>query len=122
MIQPDDFFAALADPPRRRILTLLQEGGERCVCVLYETLDLPQPKVSRHLGVLRAAGVVATRRDGLWVHYRIHPELPDWARTVLHAVGEATGPLGSRSSLGGTACRTVPSGPLARQRRGQRRA
>ena len=56
MIQPDDFFAALADPTRRRILALLPERGERCVCVLYETLDLPRPKVSRHLGVLRAAG------------------------------------------------------------------
>jgi ArsR family transcriptional regulator len=122
VIQPDDFFAALADPTRRRILTLLQEGGERCVCVLYGTLDLPQPKVSRHLGVLRAAGVVATRREGLWVHYRIHPELPDWARIVLQGVGEATGPLGSRSSVGDVTCRPVPSGALSRQRRGQRRA
>jgi ArsR family transcriptional regulator len=56
VIQPGDFFAALADPTRRRILALLQEGGERRVCVLYETLGLPQPKVSRHLGVLWAAG------------------------------------------------------------------
>jgi DNA-binding transcriptional ArsR family regulator len=53
VIQPGDFFA---DPTRRRILARLQEGGERCVCVLYETLGLPQPELSRHLGVLWAAG------------------------------------------------------------------
>ena len=89
MFESDDFFTALADPTRRRILALLQAEGERCVCVLYETLGLPQPKVSRHLGVLRAAGVVATRREGLWVHYRIHPELPAWAREVLGALAKS---------------------------------
>lgn len=88
MIDQDAFFTALADPTRRRILALLQGGGERCVCTLYETLELAQPKVSRHLGVLRTAGIVRTRRAGLWVHYRIHPELPGWARAVLAAVGE----------------------------------
>jgi ArsR family transcriptional regulator len=68
MLAPDVFFAALADPTRRRILALLQQGGEQCVCMLYEALALSQPKVSRHLGVLRAAGLVATRREALWVH------------------------------------------------------
>src|SRR5512139_711193 len=97
MLNPDAFFAALADPTRRRILALLQEGGERCVCVLYETLDLPQPKVSRHLGVLRAAGIVATRRERLWIHYRIHPDLPDWARDVLVGVAESTEPAGGQA-------------------------
>ncbi len=70
MLQPDDFFAALADATRRRILALLQDGAEHCLCVLYETLDLPQPKVSRHLGVLLVespavldgSATIATRR------------------------------------------------------------
>jgi len=122
MIQPDDFFAALADPTRRRILALLLEGGERCVCVLYESLGLPQPKVSRHLGVLRAAGIVATRREGLWIHYRIHPELPDWALAVLRAVREATGPASAEAAACGTACEPAPPSRGSQQRRGQRRA
>jgi ArsR family transcriptional regulator len=121
VFQPDDFFSALADPTRRRILALLQEGGERCVCVLYETLDLPQPKVSRHLGVLRAAGVVATRREGLWVHYRIHPGLPDWARAVLSAVAESSATAPQQAVACG-AC--APARPARRSdsRRGHRNA
>jgi ArsR family transcriptional regulator len=121
MFSPDDFFAALADPTRRRILALLQEGGERCVCVLYETLDLPQPKVSRHLGVLRAAGVVATRREGLWIHYRVHPNLPDWARRVLVAVGESTEATGGQAAACG-ACPPTKAVRRSTQRRGHRNA
>jgi ArsR family transcriptional regulator len=117
MFTADDFFAALADPTRRRILTLLQEGGERCVCVLYETLDLPQPKVSRHLGVLRAAGIVATRREGLWIHYRLHPDLPDWARSVLAAVAESTESAGGQAAASG-ACKPVKAVRRATPRRG----
>lgn len=119
MFAPDDFFSALADPTRRRILALLQEGGERCVCVLYETLDLPQPKVSRHLGVLRAAGVVATRREGLWVHYRIHPGLPGWARTVLGALGDAVGAANEPVSTCG-ACQLPPAPRRSPRGRGRR--
>jgi ArsR family transcriptional regulator len=98
------------------------EGGERCVCVLYETLDLPQPKVSRHLGVLRSAGMVATRREGLWVHYRIHPDLPDWAHAVLAAIAESTASERGQATGCGTAC--APGRPVRRssQRRGHRNA
>jgi ArsR family transcriptional regulator len=118
---PDDFFAALADPTRRRILALLQAGGEQCVCVLYETLDLPQPKVSRHLAVLRAAGIVATRREGLWVHYRIRPGLPGWACDVLVAVAEATSPAQGQAA-GCGACATARAGSRFDRHRGRRNA
>jgi ArsR family transcriptional regulator len=121
MFSPDEFFAALADPTRRRILALLQEGDERCVCVLYETLDLPQPKVSRHLGVLRVAGVVATRREGLWIHYRIHPDLPGWARDVLAAVAETTRPGQGQATACG-ACAPAKVVRRSTQRRGHRNA
>jgi ArsR family transcriptional regulator len=77
------FFDALNDPIRRRILALLLIHDERCVCDLNAVLDAPQPKVSRHLGVLREAGLVLTRRAGVWMHYRLHPELPAWAVRVL---------------------------------------
>jgi len=66
----DRVFAALADETRRRILGLLA-SGEICVCHIHEALDVPQPTASRHLAHLRKAGLVATRRDGLWVHYRL---------------------------------------------------
>jgi ArsR family transcriptional regulator len=122
VFQPDDFFSALADPTRRRILAQLHASGERCVCVLYETLDLPQPKVSRHLGVLRAAGMVTTRREGLWVHYRIHPDLPDWARGVLAAVAEATASEQAQATGCATACAPLRAARQTNQRRGHRNA
>ena len=121
MSTPDAFFAALADPTRRRILALLHQGGERCVCTLYETLDLSQPKVSRHLGVLRAAGVVATRREGLWVHYRIHPDLPDWARAVIAVLGESLAePV--EGAAGGGSCELPMASRRSDLRRGHRHA
>ncbi len=82
------FFEALNDPIRRRILAMLLIHDERCVCDLNAMLDAPQPKVSRHLGVLREASLVLTRREGVWMHYRLHPELPAWAVRVLWHMNE----------------------------------
>ncbi len=79
------YFDALGDPIRRRILAMLLDADERCVCEMHGALDASQPKVSRHLAVLREAGLVLARRDGVWMHYRIHPDLPAWAyRILLH--------------------------------------
>ena len=63
-------FRALGDETRLRIVALLSHG-ELCVCHLEAALDLNQSTASRHLGILRAAGVVDCRRDGTWVYYRI---------------------------------------------------
>jgi ArsR family transcriptional regulator len=63
-------FKALGDETRLRIVALLSHG-ELCVCHLEAALGLAQPAVSRHLATLRAAGVVADRRAGRWVHYRL---------------------------------------------------
>jgi ArsR family transcriptional regulator len=83
-------FQALGDRTRLRILGLLATG-EVCVCDIHESLDLPQPKVSRHLAYLRRAGLVEARKDGLWVHYKLAP-LPDpVSRTVRDAVTHALG-------------------------------
>ena len=87
------FFDALSDPLRRRILVMLLDKDERCVCELHGALDETQPKVSRHLGVLRDAGIVAARREGVWMHYRIHPELPAWAFRVLWHMKEGEGEI-----------------------------
>jgi ArsR family transcriptional regulator len=71
-------FKALSDETRLRIVALLAHG-ELCVCHIESGLDLPQPMVSRHLAILRAAGVVAGRRQGTWMHYAL-AEQPDAAR------------------------------------------
>jgi ArsR family transcriptional regulator len=78
-----DLFRALADPTRLRCLVLLQQEGELCVCELTHALGESQPKISRHLAQLREAGIVADRRQGTWIHYQLHPELPTWASEVL---------------------------------------
>ena len=62
---------ALADPVRLRLVNLLLEDREVCVCHLHEALGLPQPTVSRHLAYLRKHGIVSGRKEGLWVYYRL---------------------------------------------------
>jgi len=64
------FFQALGDNTRLRLLNLMGDQ-ELCVCYFVEILDQPQPKISRHLAYLRSAGIVETRREGKWMHYRI---------------------------------------------------
>ena len=80
----ETLFKALADATRLRILGLLL-SGELCVCDLHESLKIPQAKTSRHLAYLRRTGLVQTRREGLWIHYR----LGKFADPVLAAISEA---------------------------------
>ncbi len=84
----ESLFRALADPTRLRCLLLMQAEGELCVCELTHALGEIQPKVSRHLAQLREAGIVADRRQGLWVYYRLHTGLPAWAQEVLRVTAE----------------------------------
>jgi ArsR family transcriptional regulator, arsenate/arsenite/antimonite-responsive transcriptional repressor len=79
------FFAALADPTRLRLLNLLA-GREVCVCYFVEILGQSQPKISRHLAYLRRAGLVAARREGKWMHYRIVPPVDKAEAGVLEAL------------------------------------
>lgn len=74
-------YKALADGTRLRILNLLG-AGELCVCDLMAVLDMPQSRVSRHLGCLRGAGWVAGRRSGKWMYYRLRGGA-DAARAAL---------------------------------------
>jgi ArsR family transcriptional regulator, arsenate/arsenite/antimonite-responsive transcriptional repressor len=76
-------FRALADQTRLRILGLLLTG-EVCVCHIHDSLKISQPKASRHLAYLRRAGLVATRREGLWIHYRM-ATLPDAVLEVIRS-------------------------------------
>ena len=94
--------AALADATRLRILALLADG-EVCVCHIHDSLDIPQPTASRHLAYLRRTGLVDTRRDGLWVHYRVSETLPAHVRHalagVLHAVQHCPEPAADDRQL-----------------------
>jgi len=81
-------FELLADSTRRRILGLLLEHREICVCRLVGALDLPQPKVSRHLAAMREAGLLVSRRKGTWILYRFDPQVPGWAMRVIGMMGE----------------------------------
>ena len=78
-----DLFRLLGDETRLRCLVLLYREGELCVCELVHALDEVQPKISRHLAVLRDHGIVSDRRAGQWVYYRISTGLPDWAHEIL---------------------------------------
>jgi ArsR family transcriptional regulator len=84
LVQMEGLFKALADATRLRILGLLL-AGEVCVCDIHESLKIPQSKASRHLAYLRRSGLVETRREGLWIHYR----LGTFADPVMATIGDA---------------------------------
>ncbi|MDW7774431.1 MAG: metalloregulator ArsR/SmtB family transcription factor [Desulfobulbaceae bacterium] len=94
---------ALTQPARLRILVLLSEG-ERCVCDLVEVLGMPQSTVSRHLAVLRNAGWVTERRQGVWMYYRLTADGPDLQgalqRSVLAHLAGQTQIKKDRAALG----------------------
>jgi ArsR family transcriptional regulator len=80
---PVEFFKLLADETRLSSLLLIVQEGELCVCELTSALNESQPKISRHLAMLRSAKVLLDRRQGQWVFYRLNPELPAWAAETL---------------------------------------
>jgi len=82
---------AFADPVRLRLLNLLSDDREICVCHLHEALDLPQPTVSRHLAYLRKRGVLVGRKEGLWVHYKLARSRSGLNRILLGCLGTCLG-------------------------------
>ena len=76
------FFRSLADRTRLRLINMMGDD-EVCVCFFVEILGLSQPVISRHLAYLRRAGLVAARREGKWMHYRIVQPLDNAAANVL---------------------------------------
>ena len=78
-------FRALADRTRLRLLNLMGDD-EICVCFFVEGLKINQPKISRHLAYLRRAGVVASRREGKWMHYRVVEPLDEHAARLFREV------------------------------------
>lgn len=81
-----DILTAICDPTRRAALALLWDGSEYCVCDLMARLDASQSRMSRHMKVLREAGLVLDRRDAQWVRYRRNPDLAPEFAAVIDAV------------------------------------
>lgn len=81
-------FGALADPIRLDLLARLADGAEHCVCELLQETGLAANLLSYHLGVLRRAGLIAAKRRGRWVDYRLVPEGLEGLRRAMPA-GEA---------------------------------
>ncbi|MBF0170662.1 MAG: metalloregulator ArsR/SmtB family transcription factor [Nitrospinae bacterium] len=92
-ITPETIFTLLAHPLRLRGVVLLRHADELCVCDLTRILDVPQPLMSRHLAPLREGGVLTVRREGLWMYYRINPDLPAWGVSIIAGAMEGVADL-----------------------------
>ncbi len=107
----EQFFAALADRTRLRLLNLMALD-EICVCFFVEVLGTNQPKISRHLAYLRRAGVVAARREGKWMHYRITSPADEHAARIFSEVitwlGEESQMRQDRARLASVCCAPQP--------------
>jgi len=82
-LSPLQLFKGLSDETRLNLVLLLREKGELCVCELTLILKESQPKISRHLALLKESGLLLDRRDGKWIHYRLSPHMPAWAAAVI---------------------------------------
>jgi len=65
-----DIFKALSDPTRLKILNILSKG-ELCACELIYVLNTPQSTTSHHLNVLKSVGLIKSRKEGVWIHYKL---------------------------------------------------
>ncbi len=115
-----ELFKALADETRLRILSLLV-SRELCVCEITKVLGIGQPKASRHLAVLRQAGLVVDRREGMWMYYSLaqpqsktHRSVLAWLASVRHELPQAAADLATLKRLlrSNGLC-----GPLCREKR-----
>ena len=80
-------YKALADETRVKMLALLLEQPELCVCHLERTLEISQSKASRHLRYLLNAGLLQDRREGVWMHYRLAEDMTPELRAIVKSVG-----------------------------------
>ncbi|MBD1566250.1 metalloregulator ArsR/SmtB family transcription factor [Vibrio sp. SA48] len=83
---PHQFFKMLSDETRLRCLLLIAREGRLCVCELTGALQQSQPKISRHLALLRQSGVLVDERRGQWVYYQVSNQLPGWLRKVIEGL------------------------------------
>ncbi|MGK0247418.1 MAG: ArsR family transcriptional regulator [Oleispira sp.] len=82
-MSPIELFKALSDITRLHCILLIQQEQELCVCELMAALELSQPKISRHLALLRESNLLETERRGQWMYYRLPSVLEHWVLTIL---------------------------------------
>ena len=87
-MSPNELFSLLSDETRLRCMFLLLTEGELCVCEISHIMGSIQPKISRHLALMRNSGLVSDERRGQWVYYRFSPSLPDWAKRIIESALE----------------------------------
>ena len=90
---PQEFFTVLSDETRLRCLFLLHREREICVCEFSCVLESVQPKISRHLSLLRKSGMVVDERRGQWVYYRLNEKAEPWIKTLLSTIFKSIGKL-----------------------------
>ncbi len=88
MTQPFEIFKALGDETRLRLVHLfLQTPDDLCVCEMTDALNLPQYQISKHLTILKNAGLLLARREGTWVYYRLDREESPLLRDLFKVLG-----------------------------------
>lgn len=92
-ISPGALFRAFSDELRLAAMLLIRDQQELCVCELTEAFGVSQPKVSRHLAILRDLELVETERRGQWIYYCLNPRLPAWILRVLDETAQNNGVL-----------------------------
>ena len=84
-----EVFRALADPVRIELLAQIASRGPVCVCHLQDDLPYSQSRISKHLGTLRRAGLVTTRREGTWIYYSVEEDALEVARDFIDQLGRS---------------------------------
>jgi len=82
-MSPLELFKAFSDLTRLQSLLLIHQENELCVCELMVALELSQPKISRHLALLRDVNLLETEKRGQWVFYRLSSQLDSWVIDII---------------------------------------
>jgi ArsR family transcriptional regulator, arsenate/arsenite/antimonite-responsive transcriptional repressor len=92
MRDPAMLFRALSDETRLQMLALIAIHRELCVCDFIGGLGITQSKASRHLRYLANADLLLDRREAVWVHYRLHPDLNPAVRRLIDSLPDLINP------------------------------
>lgn len=108
-LTPLQLFKNLSEETRLTLVLLLRQTGELCVCELSGALAESQPKISRHLAMLRESGLLLDRREGKWIYYRLSPHIPAWAAAIIEQAylcqQQQVTELAQRAAGSGVICR-----------------
>lgn len=87
---PTMMFKALGDETRLKIILLILRETELCVCELVTALDVDQPKISRHLALLKKQGLLSDRKEKQWVFYQVSKDLTNWQNRLFAELNDTS--------------------------------